>query len=895
MDKQRRNTRTKQMIIDILSASNSALSRDEIDRRLPEPMDRVTLYRILQGFCNEGKLHRIADNDGSIYYALCNGCTAGNHHDVHPHFRCITCNEIICIDKPVVGQELPAGYSPVSFVSFISGYCRKCSALARSICLIAFLTAMQMAATAQTHIKVADADSGEAIEFAAVYFPDTKTGSITDSRGEFKVDRAAPQVAVQISAVGYQTYIDNIRLRQGSQTIYLHPAVHELQEIVATENSSRLQGENVMNVEKLDFADITIPGLSLAGKLASVPGLENLSTGAGIGKPVIRGLSGNRIAVFSQGLRIENQQWGDEHGLGLDENGYEQVEIIKGPASLLYGSDALGGVLYFVDERYASDGTLEARLGSEFAGNTSGWNNNGAFKFSKNKLHFNLFGGYNSHADYADGNNLRVPNSRFNTGNIKTVLGYTGSNFSTSIKYGFLGERYGLTELDDHEDHEEHEEEETRGGRAPNLPFQSMNTHYLSSENSWFFTNGSKLKIDAGYISNNRKEFEEEHDHDHDADDRPHEAEGEKPALDMLLQTVSWNIKWYSPMINDRFTITAGNQGMTQNNANRGEEILIPDANTFDLGAFALAGFQYSEKASLQTGVRFDFRSINAKAMEDNTAMRREYFAVNFSAGLHQPIGRAMTLRATLSSGFRAPNMYELLSRGIHHGTNRHETGNPNLKTENSFQADFSLSYAAKHVSLFVDPYFNYIRNHINLQPTGNTIDNVPAFAYIQSDAYLYGGEAGFHLHPHPLDWLHAESSFSSVYGQDRSGNRLALMPSQKIRTTVSANFRLADKTRRPASLRAISIYIQNVFSLAQNRVAPNESPTPAYNLLNAGIALELGIKRQPIQLNLSVNNLLNETYYDHLSRYKTGEIYNIGRSLHVKISLPVRERIFLN
>jgi iron complex outermembrane receptor protein len=788
----------------------------------------------------------------------------------------------------VAKQKLPEGYSALSVVSYVSGYCSKCSALGKLILLLVMMS--MQAVSAQTKVQVIDADSGDPVEYAAVYFPEMKTGCVTDSVGEFGVNIAAPQLAVQISALGYQSLAKNIPLRRGRQTILLQPSVHELAEVVAIDNSSRLQGENIMNVEKLNLSNPTIPGSSLAGKLASLPGLDNLSSGAGIGKPVIRGLSGNRIAVFSQGLRIENQQWGDEHGLGLDENGYEQVEIIKGPASLLYGSDALGGVLYFVDERYAADGTVEARAASEYSGNSLGWNNKGAVKLSKNRLHFNLFGGYNSHADYTDGHKSPVPNSRFNTANLKAVAGYTGSHFTTALKYGYLGERFGLTEADEHDEHdeaEEHGEAYKREARKPDIPFQHMITHYVSSENTLFFDSGAKLKMDLGYLSNSRKEFEEEHEHEHEAHEQHAE---ESPALDMLLRTLSWNLKWHSAMIGERWTLTAGNQGMAQSNKNRGEEMLIPDAVTVDLGAFALASLHYAEDATLQAGIRFDSRSIAADDI-DGQALRRDYLAFNFSAGLHQPLSKAMTMRATLSSGFRAPNMYELLSNGVHHGTNRFEAGNPDLKTENSYQADIELTYATRHLSLFATPYLNYIRNYIHLQPTGRITDNAPEYTYSQAHTYLYGGEAGIHLHPHPLDWLHAESSFSSVRGQDRQGNHLALIPSQKIRTTLSANFSPGGKKSRQGLVRKISIYMQNLYSFAQNRVAANEQPSPAYTLLNAGIATELGIKAQPLQLNISVDNLLNETYYDHLSRYKTIGVYNMGRSLHLKLLLPLHSK----
>jgi iron complex outermembrane receptor protein len=222
--------------------------------------------------------------------------------------------------------------------------------------------------------------------------------------------------------------------------------------------------------------------------------------------------------------------------------------------------------------------------------------------------------------------------------------------------------------------------------------------------------------------------------------------------------------------------------------------------------------------------------------------------------------------------------MYELLSNGIHHGTNRYEIGNLGLKTENSYQLDASLNYNAKHIEFFVNPYFNYIRNYIYLQPAADEIEGIPVFNYTQSDAFLYGGEAGFHLHPHPLDWLHIEGSYSSTFGQDTQHNDLALMPSQKINAMVSAGFSFNKTIKR------FSAYLQNIYSFAQNKVALNEISTPDYNLLNAGVILEFGA----VQLNISANNLLNETYYDHLSRYKTNDIYNRGRNFNIKINVPL-------
>jgi iron complex outermembrane receptor protein len=237
-----------------------------------------------------------------------------------------------------------------------------------------------------------------------------------------------------------------------------------------------------------------------------------------------------------------------------------------------------------------------------------------------------------------------------------------------------------------------------------------------------------------------------------------------------------------------------------------------------------------------------------------------------------------LSLRTNLSSGFRAPNMFELLSDGIHEGTNRYEIGNQNLKTENSYQIDASLNYRTQHLELFASPYFNYIRDFIYLQPTAQIIDDTPVYNYLQTNAFLYGGEAGVHFHPHPLDWLHLEASYSNTFGRNIDNDYLPLMPSQKIKANVSLIFSTKN------ILKKYSFYVQNLYSFAQNQVAELETKTPAYNLINAGANFEFQFGKQKILLNIAANNLLNERYFDHLSRYKTEDILNMGRNVVAKI-----------
>ncbi|MDR1739209.1 MAG: transcriptional repressor, partial [Bacteroidales bacterium] len=213
----RRNTKTKQLVMAVLENSKSALCHEEIEKLLPEKIDRVTIYRILQGFCDDGKVHKIINNDGRTYYALCNHCNEGHHNDNHPHFHCVTCDTITCMEQPVAMQKLPSGYKAVSTAAYISGYCKKCSGILKTVLLAGIVFTGQMIGIAQTaasaqvtqaaqttkpvqstqkshtKIQILDKETNTPISFAGIYYPDTKTGTASDSAGQFTIDFAMPQ------------------------------------------------------------------------------------------------------------------------------------------------------------------------------------------------------------------------------------------------------------------------------------------------------------------------------------------------------------------------------------------------------------------------------------------------------------------------------------------------------------------------------------------------------------------------------------------------------------------------------------------------------------------------------------------------------------------------------
>jgi len=713
---------------------------------------------------------------------------------------------------------------------------------------------------------VLDKANRNPIPFAYIYFPDLKTGTSTNEQGIFKIEHSAQRnIQIQISFVGYKVISEVLQIDLiKEKTFYLEQDHYTLQEVVISNSTGKLQGETIVNVDRKGMSELkqTSP-LTLAEAISNIPGVEQNSTGAGIGKPVIRGLSGNRIVTYAQGIRIENQQWGDEHGLGVGEVGIESVEVIKGPASLLYGSDALGGVLYFIDERYAGHNAVEAFVDTKFLSNTLGTMNNVGFKMHRNNVKFNLFGAYSSQADFDTPKLDRVYNARFDEKNIKGSFGFNLKNWISNIRYSYLQNNYGIIEDAIFT---------SSSGRNFVLPFQTIDNHNLSLENI-IFTGNSKLDFKLGYSYNYRREFEDDEN---------------LQALGLKLNSYTYNLKWYSPEYMGYLGVVLGLQGMNQTNDNNGEEVLIPNADTNDIGIFALANLDF-ENLQLQGGIRIDNRSIETENMvtDESTfpAISRSYDGVTFSGGAVYKFDK-IKLRANVSSGFRAPTTSELLSNGVHEGTNRYERGNSNLGNETAIQMDLSIDYQTEHLSFSINPFYNAIGNYIFISPTTEFVNSDPVFEYLQTDAFLYGGEVGFHYHSHTIHWLHLESNLSTVFAEDTDKNELPLIPQTKISSTIKAEI------SQEGRVKFKDIFVQHVYRLDQNRIGLFETPTPSYHLVNIGMNLEIANENNPIEITTGVKNLFNTTYIDHLSRLKNLDIPAQGINFYIGLKLRLNREL---
>ncbi|MFZ4679129.1 MAG: TonB-dependent receptor [Flavobacterium sp.] len=739
---------------------------------------------------------------------------------------------------------------------------------------IALMIGFSYVVTAQNTIvgTVSDKDN-KALPNVIISIPEIHKETISDSEGKYTLTNL-PNGTFKISftSVGYTTKILAVLFsekdpsyselaKQITQNITLEESIIHMDEVIVSTAFNKLQSQNVMKVEHASLKSLQQKGTAtLIEGLATIPGVSQVSTGTSIGKPVIRGLSGNRVLVYSQGVRLENQQFGEEHGLGLNDSGIESVEVIKGPASLLYGSDPLGGVLYFNPEKFANPKEFKTDFSQRLFLNSLGSNSSLGLKTSTENWKFLASGSFNTHADYQVPNGERLTNTRYNETDLKTGIGYSNSSFSSVLRYNFNKLDLGIPENGIAEQSTSH---------TTTFPKQAVDNHILSLHNNFYFKN-SKLDADLGYIFNDRREFEDSN----------------IAILHMKLRTFNYDLKYYLPKLGKIETIV-GVQGMHQTNTNLGAELLIPDARTNDFGVFGTANYEFGKNV-LQAGLRFGNRKVTSEThgVIGNEgyfeAIDKSFDSFNASLGYKTNLTDDFTLRLNIASGFRAPNLAELTSNGVHEGSNRYEIGNDNLENEQNLQTDLNLEFKSSHFELFANGFYNHINNYIFITPNGTVIDGNNVYDYVQANAKLYGGEGGIHFHPHPLDWLHFTSSFETVIGKNNNGNNLPLIPANKWNNTFKGEFEIKNWWKEGFA----TLNLENTF--AQNNNSEFETKTNDYTLVNLGLGGKLIINKAVFNFNLNANNVFNKIYVSHLSRLKTDGIPNIGRNIVLGINFII-------
>jgi iron complex outermembrane receptor protein len=714
--------------------------------------------------------------------------------------------------------------------------------------------------------KITD-EKNQPLPGTSVFLPETDQGTIADNNGNYEfTNLPAGKLKIQFSFMGYVNRIETIILagKVVELNVSLQPTVVKTDEIVISGGYSSTQHENAVKIEalKLDMLDIrTTP--NFVDALRKVPGVDMISKGSGISKPVIRGLSMNDILVLNNGVRYENYQYSDHHPLGIDEFGIEDVEVIKGPASLLYGSDAIGGVINFIREKPAPMGTVEGDYSLQLFSNTLGITNNLGIKASSKKLFAVVRAGQKSDADFIQGGGSYAPNSRFNDFSLKSNFGGTSKAGTFKIFYDYNRQKLGMTEPEAIDMIYER-------GRRPALYYEELITQMLSSQNK-LFPGKMKVDINSSYQNTQLIHFGE-----------PGEYE-----IQMQLRTFTYETKVHLPSdLNSEYII--GFQGMNQVNSNINDRPvkLLPDAVTNNYSVFGLLQRTFLSKLKFQAGLRYDGRNINTDPLgvEDSSNYRpsinKRYGSMSGSTGLTYNITSKFLIRANFASAYRTPNLAELTSNGQHEM--RYEVGDENLVPELSHEYDLSIHYHKENFTFDLAGFYNVINHYIYISPTGtSTPDGIPIYKYLQNNSRLWGGEAGVHYHPESMKWLHLQSTFASVVGKQSDGSYLPFIPAHKLEFEIEAS-----KEKFLAFNKAF-IAFNSHKAFDQNNAAPDETTTPGYTLFDLSAGGELKIRNQTILLKLGIYNLFDRKYIDHLSTLKEAGLFDPGRNITFSLKVP--------
>jgi iron complex outermembrane receptor protein len=786
--------------------------------------------------------------------------------------------------------------------------------------------------------RVTEDSKGMPLAGASVYIPDLKTGVVTDTGGYYSLKQLPTGTyLMEIGFVGYKTLTRSVRIvSEGTVANFaLSQNVVEESEVVITGLSKATQIKRspvpIVSV-KHEFIATQLSN-NIIDAISTVPGVNAVTTGPNVSKPFIRGLGYNRILTLYDGIRQEGQQWGDEHGIEVDQYGVDRVEVIKGPASLSYGSDALAGVVNLIPYQPAPEGHLIGDLLAEYHTNNGLIGGSGMLAATQHGLEWMARVSHKEATNYQDPIDGRV----YNTGFKETDA---SANFGIHRHWGYA--HLDLVLYDDLQEIPDGSRDSASRKFTqqvtdtdlfrPIAPASELSSyaitplhqhvqHYrLYTSNSFILGNG-RLNVNFGYQRSIRREFS-------------HPEYPQVPGLFLVLNSYTYDLKYSFPEWHSWNLTTGINGQYATNQVTKGTEFIIPNYQQFDWGPFFLIKKAF-DKLDVAGGLRYDNRTFSnsplytrtnpadtldypvnppdtAGANKPFSSYSRVFSGVSGSLGATYNFSERFSIKVNLSRGYRAPNIAEISANGVHPGTNIYQIGNPNFKPEFSLQEDlgftFTSTYAVFNLSVFNNVIQNYIYNQKILNRLGQDsviVAGNQTFQFQAAEARLYGGELS--LDVHPVKSLHVENNLSVVYGLNLGVSGQTTSDSAKYLPQIPPLHGISEvRYDLPAigHLTAAFAKFQLEYDGSQPRVYSlnnTETPTPGYVLVNAGLGGTFTDRRgKPFLIvYLLGSNLLNRAYQNHLSRLKYFEpyptdprpyhgIYNMGRNISLRVEVPL-------
>jgi iron complex outermembrane recepter protein len=773
---------------------------------------------------------------------------------------------------------------------------------------------------------VMDSSSHKRLSEASVYFPLLKLGSITDTNGYYKISPLPSGIyEVVVTMVGYGSITRRILIdRDMALDFVVTSSSVSLNEVTVTALGNTMNILHAPEPVSVVTHDMFLQQAStnVIDAIARQPGITAITTGPGVSKPEINGLGYNRVLTIMDGERQEDFQWGDEHGILIDPNAVYNAEIIRGPASLQYGANAMAGVVSLRSQPLPENGIVRSSVQSEYQTNNGLFCNSIDINGNKKGFVWDIRASYETAHSYWDPHDGYVWGTAFIQDNLRAVLGlnrkwgYTHLTISTlhrqiEIPDGNRDSATGRFEFDVPLNAQYANGGKYVLGSGQIFPTRSNFLSYdpnissyqvLSHEAVWWQNSinvgRGRMGADIGYTRSVRHEIDT----------------GNVAQENMFVHDIPYSIKYQLEVASSHLKLTTGFNGVYEFMNNGAEPISpyvgdfeIPDYHIFDIGGYAILGREF-KKLTLSGGLRYDVRRITGNPMyltNYNLSDQHEvpsatlgaytqfspasqtYSGFSGSIGVTYQLPAHNYIKLNVAKSYRAPAINELTSNEINPGAFAYELGNIHLKSEEGYQMDMAIGNIGKDINFEADGFYNLIDNFIFSDRLGNgrggdsLLLGKPVYQYTANTAITTGVAAYLNIHPVSVGWLEIDNGFTYIYslfpGQSDSTHHIPWTPAPRLISKV--RFKLSDRSHSMIKGTFFDFGLAKYWAQKDIYGALyTELPSYSYMIYNAGIGTNFINRRtQTVLCTLLINctNLMNISYVDHTARTQYFWAYN--------------------
>jgi iron complex outermembrane receptor protein len=723
--------------------------------------------------------------------------------------------------------------------------------------------------------RVIDDHDRSPLSFANVLVVELGRGAVADDDGRYALEKLCPGTyTLRVSHLGCEPVERRIMVARDVKADFRlehhHEELRELEVVRDRPDENVGQARTTVDREALERS----AGRSFVEALEEQPGVVLLRSGPTVAKPMVHGHSGNRVLILQQGMRQEDQQWGNDHAPSLDPFSGEGITVVKGAASVQYGSDAIGGVVIAEPAPTPRSPGLGGALRMLGLYNGRGGGAGGELLGGSSRLP-GL--GWRVQGSARRTGDLAAPDYRLSNTGLREAAGSATVGLyrpwgSARVHYSVFGRELGIMRTAHAGNLTDLIEAVERGRpwfEAPftyaiDAPRQEALHHLLRTELQARVGERNTVELAYGYQADTRREF-----------DIRRGGRSAIPALDLFLATHTGSAvlkHWLGPHLHGKVGVDGGYQA-NYNIPGTGVRPLIPNYARTNLAVFVLEHVPVGENLEFEAGARLEATHLlvgRFNAQNEYVTPERDFLNHALSMGGNWTVNEGLRLRANISTAFRPPHVSELYSEGLHHGSAAIELGDDQLRGERSLKAvvDAEASLWRERLKLWTTIYHDRVDGYIYLRPEGYQLTirgAFPVFRYTPTRAVLNGLDAMTELRvTTALRW---RARFAMLRARDEDlGEPLFLMPGDRLGNDLVLDLPVS-RALPKASLSLGSTWVARQTRFPQD--LDFSDPPPAYHLLHAGLASTWPLGRNTLRLGIEAFNLLNVRYRDYLDRFR--------------------------